>query len=155
MKEGTKLGPLATSGARKNLHRQVLDAVKAGARILTGGEIPDGPGSFYPATVLVGLPPEAPIAQEEFFGPVAMFSPSRLRKRRFVWLTSLTSVSALRSGAVTSSGPVALPARSSLGWYLSMTSPAPIPAHRSEASRLQGMGANLALPAHGTLPTQN
>ena len=43
MKEGIKLGPLALSRARKNLHRQVLDAVKAGARILTGGEIPAGP----------------------------------------------------------------------------------------------------------------
>ena len=62
---------------------------------------------------------------------------------------------ALRSGAVTSSGPVALPVRSSLEWYLSMISPAPIPAHRSEASRLQGMGSNLALPAHGNLPTRN
>ena len=51
--------------------------------------------------------------------------------------------------------PVGLPARSSLEWYLSMISPAPIPAHHSEASRLQGMGANLALPAHGNLPTQN
>jgi hypothetical protein len=39
--------------------------------------------------------------------------------------------------------------------FLSMISPAPIPAHRSEASRLQGMGANLALPAHWNLPTQN
>jgi acyl-CoA reductase-like NAD-dependent aldehyde dehydrogenase len=75
MKEGIKLGPLATSGARKNLHRQVLDAVKVGARILTGGEIPAGPGNFYPPTVLVGLPPEAAIAKEEFFGPVAMIFP--------------------------------------------------------------------------------
>jgi NAD-dependent aldehyde dehydrogenases len=69
MKEGIKLGPLASLRARKNLHRQVLDAVKAGARILTGGEIPAGPGNFYPPTVLVGLPPEAAIAKEEFFGP--------------------------------------------------------------------------------------
>src|SRR5580700_8128332 len=75
MKEGIKIGPLATSRARKNLHRQVLDAVKAGARILTGGEIPSGPGNFYPPTVLVGLPPEAAIAKEEFFGPVAMIFP--------------------------------------------------------------------------------
>ena len=75
MKEGIKLGPLALSRARKNLHRQVLDAVKAGARILTGGEIPAGPGNFYPPTVLVGLPPEAAIAKEEFFGPVAMIFP--------------------------------------------------------------------------------
>src|SRR5437879_12874360 len=75
MKEGIKIGPLATSGSRKNLHRHVLDAVKAGARILTGGEIPAGPGNFYPPTVLVGLPPEAAIANEEFFGPVALIFP--------------------------------------------------------------------------------
>src|SRR5207245_9966820 len=53
----------------------VLDAVKAGARILTGGEVPAGPGNFYPPTVLVGLPPDAAIAKEEFFGPVAMIFP--------------------------------------------------------------------------------
>src|SRR6202171_6143290 len=75
MKDGVKLGPLARSDLRKNLHRQVLDAVKAGARILTGGEIPAGPGNFYPPTVLVGLPPDAAIAKEEFFGPVAMIFP--------------------------------------------------------------------------------
>src|ERR1700694_2765202 len=75
MKDGVKLGPLARSDLRTNLHRQVLDAVKAGARILTGGEIPAGPGNFYPPTVLVGLPPEAAIAKEEFFGPVAMIFP--------------------------------------------------------------------------------
>lgn len=72
MKEGVNLGPLARPDIRDNIHRQVLDAVKAGALILTGGEIPDGPGNFYPPTVLVGLPPEAAVAQEEFFGPVAM-----------------------------------------------------------------------------------
>jgi len=72
MKEGVKLGPLARSDLRDNLHRQVLDAVKADACVLTGGEIPAGPGNFYPPTVLVGLRPEAAIAQEEFFGPVAM-----------------------------------------------------------------------------------
>src|ERR1700688_3077260 len=75
MKEGIKVGPLALARARKNLHRQVLDAVKAGARILTGGQIPAGPGNFYPPTVLVGLPPEAAIAKEEFFGPVTMIFP--------------------------------------------------------------------------------
>jgi acyl-CoA reductase-like NAD-dependent aldehyde dehydrogenase len=72
MKEGVKLGPLARSDVRDNLHRQVNDAVKAGARVLTGGQVPSGPGNFYPPTVLVGLPPEASIAKEEFFGPVAI-----------------------------------------------------------------------------------
>jgi succinate-semialdehyde dehydrogenase/glutarate-semialdehyde dehydrogenase/succinate-semialdehyde dehydrogenase len=72
MKEGVKLGPLARSDSRHNLHRQVQDAIKAGARVLTGGQIPAGPGNFYPPTVLIDLPPEAAIAKEEFFGPVAV-----------------------------------------------------------------------------------
>jgi acyl-CoA reductase-like NAD-dependent aldehyde dehydrogenase len=62
---------------RRNVHRQVQDAVKAGARVLTGGEVPDGPGNFYPPTVLIDLPPEAAIAREEFFGPVAVIYPFR------------------------------------------------------------------------------
>src|SRR5258705_2620041 len=70
MKEGIKLGPLATSVARKNLHRQVLEAVKAGARILTGGEIPARPGQFYPPTLLVRLPPEAADAQGRSLWPL-------------------------------------------------------------------------------------
>ncbi|MDB5785905.1 aldehyde dehydrogenase family protein [Caballeronia mineralivorans] len=72
MQEGVKLGPLARADLRRNVHRQVQDAVKAGARVLTGGEIPAGPGNFYPPTVLIDLPPEAAIAKEEFFGPVAV-----------------------------------------------------------------------------------
>jgi acyl-CoA reductase-like NAD-dependent aldehyde dehydrogenase len=77
MQEGVKLGPLARADLRRNVHRQVQDAVKAGARVLTGGEIPAGPGNFYPPTVLVDLPPDAPIAREEFFGPVAVIYPFR------------------------------------------------------------------------------
>jgi acyl-CoA reductase-like NAD-dependent aldehyde dehydrogenase len=72
MQEGVKLGPLARADLRRSVHRQVQDAVKAGARVLTGGEIPAGPGNFYPPTVLIDLPPEAAIAKEEFFGPVAV-----------------------------------------------------------------------------------
>jgi len=72
LSDGVKLGPLARSDVRDNLHRQVRDAVKAGARVLTGGQIPAGPGYFYPPTVLVGLPPEASVAEGEFFGPVAV-----------------------------------------------------------------------------------
>ncbi len=81
-KDGIKLGPLARSDLRDNVHRQVRDAVKAGARVLTGGEIPAGPGNFYPPTVLVGLPPDAAIAQEEFFGPRRDDFPVQDRGRR-------------------------------------------------------------------------
>jgi acyl-CoA reductase-like NAD-dependent aldehyde dehydrogenase len=73
--EGIKLGPLARADLRANVHRQVQDAVKAGARVLTGGEPMAGAGNFYPPTVLVDLPFTAPVAAEEFFGPVAMIFP--------------------------------------------------------------------------------
>ena len=72
MKPETKLGPLARRDIRDNVQRQVDDAVKAGARVLTGGKPIEGPGNFYEATVLSGLPHDAPVAREEFFGPVAM-----------------------------------------------------------------------------------
>jgi succinate-semialdehyde dehydrogenase/glutarate-semialdehyde dehydrogenase/succinate-semialdehyde dehydrogenase len=72
MSPETKLGPLARRDIRDNVQRQVDDAVKAGARILTGGKPIEGPGNFYEATVLSHLPHDAAVAREEFFGPVAM-----------------------------------------------------------------------------------
>jgi acyl-CoA reductase-like NAD-dependent aldehyde dehydrogenase len=72
MSAETQLGPLARADLRDTVHRQVQAAVAAGAKILTGGKPLDGPGNYYAPTVLTGLPPDAPIAQEEFFGPVAM-----------------------------------------------------------------------------------
>ena len=156
MKEGIKLGPLARSDLRKNLDRQVLDAVKAGARILTGGEIPAGPGNFYPATVLVGLPPEAAIAKEEFFGPVAMIFPFKTEEEaiRIANITDFGLSAAVWSRDLVRARRVAGEIGEVRNGIRSMTSPAPIPAHRSEASRRQAMGANLALPAQWNLPTQ-
>ena len=49
----------------------VDDAVSRGAKILTGGNIPNGPGHFYPPTVLVDVPDDARCFREEIFGPVA------------------------------------------------------------------------------------
>lgn len=69
---GTDLGPLATEAIRLELHGQVQRAVAAGAQVLLGGELPPGPGYFYPPTLLVGLDPQEAVAQEEFFGPVAL-----------------------------------------------------------------------------------
>lgn len=68
----TKLGPQARADLRATTERQVLDAVAAGARVLTGGKSLDGPGYFYAPTVLIDLPHDAPVAREEFFGPVAL-----------------------------------------------------------------------------------
>src|SRR3954471_2723967 len=67
----TELGPLVDVWLREQVHAQVSASVNAGARVLTGGRVPDGPGSFYPATVLAGCTPEMPVMREETFGPVA------------------------------------------------------------------------------------
>lgn len=71
----TKLGPLAKADILDNTKRQVADAVKAGGKVVTGGGQPDGPGYFFKPTVITGLDPKAPIAFEEFFGPVALMFP--------------------------------------------------------------------------------
>ncbi|MFJ4720144.1 NAD-dependent succinate-semialdehyde dehydrogenase [Streptomyces luteogriseus] len=68
---GTDVGPLIDIAGRSKAHDVVCDAVKRGATVLTGGELPDGPGSFYPPTVLTGITPDAAINDTEVFGPVA------------------------------------------------------------------------------------
>ncbi|MFF7487059.1 NAD-dependent succinate-semialdehyde dehydrogenase [Streptomyces luteogriseus] len=68
---GTDVGPLIDVAGRSKAHDLVQDAVKRGATVLTGGELPEGPGSFYPPTVLTGITPDAAINDTEVFGPVA------------------------------------------------------------------------------------
>jgi succinate-semialdehyde dehydrogenase / glutarate-semialdehyde dehydrogenase len=65
------VGPLITEKARAGVHELVEDAVSAGARAVVGGTVPDGPGHFYPPTVLVEVPASARVFREEIFGPVA------------------------------------------------------------------------------------
>lgn len=69
--EATDLGPQARLDLRETLHRQVIDSTAQGATLLLGGELPDGPGAFYPATVLANVKPGMPAFDEETFGPVA------------------------------------------------------------------------------------
>jgi succinate-semialdehyde dehydrogenase/glutarate-semialdehyde dehydrogenase len=71
MDPDTEIGPLATPAIRDELHEQVQQTVRAGARVLTGGRPLDGPGNFYPPTVLVDVPESSPAWGEELFGPVA------------------------------------------------------------------------------------
>lgn len=68
---GVDLGPMIDGASAERLQELVDDAVSGGARVLTGGELPAGPGSFYPATVLVDVPRDARLLAEEIFGPVA------------------------------------------------------------------------------------
>jgi succinate-semialdehyde dehydrogenase/glutarate-semialdehyde dehydrogenase len=72
MTPATDIGPLATSAIRDELHAQVERAVAAGARLLLGGRMIEGPGYFYEPTVLAGVPRQSDIFREELFGPVAM-----------------------------------------------------------------------------------
>ncbi len=69
--DGVDVGPLITEKARAGVHALVDDAVSAGAKALVGGTVPDGPGHFYPPTVLVDVPASARVFREEIFGPVA------------------------------------------------------------------------------------
>ena len=69
--DGVALGPLINAEGRDKVISLVNDAVKKGAKVLTGGKTPEGPGYFYPATVLTNVPDNAEMLHEEIFGPVA------------------------------------------------------------------------------------
>ncbi|MDG9715646.1 NADP-dependent succinic semialdehyde dehydrogenase [Streptomyces sp. DH24] len=69
--EDTEVGPLSSEQGRDDVEELVDDAVRAGAEVLCGGERPDGPGWYYPPTVLAGINREMRIHREEAFGPVA------------------------------------------------------------------------------------
>src|ERR1700742_2351961 len=69
--DGVALGPLVNAEGRDKVMELVDDAVSKGAKILTGGKKPEGPGFFYPATVLTNVPDGAKMLNEEIFGPVA------------------------------------------------------------------------------------
>jgi succinate-semialdehyde dehydrogenase/glutarate-semialdehyde dehydrogenase len=71
MRMEVDLGPMARYDLRDNLHRQVTESIDLGAELITGGEIPDHPGAFYPPTVLTGCRKGMPVFDEETFGPVA------------------------------------------------------------------------------------
>jgi succinate-semialdehyde dehydrogenase/glutarate-semialdehyde dehydrogenase len=71
MQEGVYVGPLARRDLRDALHDQVSRSVAAGAKLLLGGQVPAGPGAFYPPTVLSGVREGMAAWSEELFGPVA------------------------------------------------------------------------------------
>jgi succinate-semialdehyde dehydrogenase/glutarate-semialdehyde dehydrogenase len=69
--EATQVGPLASESGVSDLVELVDDALDRGAVALTGGKAVDGPGWFYPPTVITGITPEMRLYHEEAFGPVA------------------------------------------------------------------------------------
>jgi succinate-semialdehyde dehydrogenase/glutarate-semialdehyde dehydrogenase len=67
----TQVGPLVNEDIAAKVDGLVRDALAAGATATTGGTRPDGPGYYYPPTVLTDVAPTAAILREEIFGPVA------------------------------------------------------------------------------------
>lgn len=68
--EGVQIGPVQNAAQHAKLTAMVEDARAKGATVLHVGEVPDGPGYWFPITLLGDIPPDAEIAQEEAFGPV-------------------------------------------------------------------------------------
>jgi succinate-semialdehyde dehydrogenase/glutarate-semialdehyde dehydrogenase len=66
-----EIGPLIDERQREIVHRHIAEALAAGAELHTGGEPADGPGFFYPPTVLTGCMHDMAVMREETFGPVA------------------------------------------------------------------------------------
>ncbi|MGW3861803.1 NADP-dependent succinic semialdehyde dehydrogenase [Streptomyces sp. NPDC005047] len=71
MEEETEVGPLSSEQGLNDVMELVDDAKRSGATVLCGGERPEGPGWYYPPTVLADVTREMRIHREEAFGPVA------------------------------------------------------------------------------------
>jgi succinate-semialdehyde dehydrogenase/glutarate-semialdehyde dehydrogenase len=72
---GTEVGPLIDDAGRGKVQALVDDALARGARAVVGGAAPDGPGYFYPPTVLTDVDTESDLMSQEIFGPVAAIVP--------------------------------------------------------------------------------
>jgi succinate-semialdehyde dehydrogenase / glutarate-semialdehyde dehydrogenase len=69
--DGVDVGPLITEQARAGVAELVAEATEKGGKVLVGGDVPGGPGWFYPPTVIADVPTAARVCREEIFGPVA------------------------------------------------------------------------------------
>ncbi|MFH9729338.1 NAD-dependent succinate-semialdehyde dehydrogenase [Streptomyces sp. NPDC017260] len=70
-RDGVDVGPLIDAAGRAKVEELVSDAVERGARVLVGGRTPEGPGRFYPPTVLADVSADSRLMGTEIFGPVA------------------------------------------------------------------------------------
>ncbi|MXG90951.1 aminobutyraldehyde dehydrogenase [Nocardioides flavescens] len=71
----TEIGPLVSAAHRDRVHGFVARAREAGATVVTGGELPDGPGAYYSPTLVTGAAQDSEIVQDEVFGPVVVVLP--------------------------------------------------------------------------------
>tara|TARA_R110002072_G_scaffold138109_2_gene281139 strand:+ start:27418 stop:28797 length:1380 start_codon:yes stop_codon:yes gene_type:complete len=69
--EDSDMGPMSRADLRDTLQKQVDQSLEKGATATVGCEIPDGPGAFYPASILTDVAPGQPAYDDELFGPVA------------------------------------------------------------------------------------
>ena len=76
MADGVEMGPVANHRRIEAIDALVEDARSRGAKVLTGGVRPNGPGYFYPVTVLAEVPDDARVMREEPFGPLAVINPT-------------------------------------------------------------------------------
>jgi succinate-semialdehyde dehydrogenase/glutarate-semialdehyde dehydrogenase len=72
----SNLGPMAKEDIRQAIHQQVQKVLKQGGVLLEGGYLPQGPGYYYPATLIDHVPPDSIAYQEELFGPVVCVTPA-------------------------------------------------------------------------------
>lgn len=91
----TDIGPMARRDLRDELHDQIVGTVNDGARIVFGGRLPEGPGAYYPATLLVDARPGMVGFDEELFGPAAVVA----RAKGETALIDLANVSRYGLGA--------------------------------------------------------
>jgi betaine-aldehyde dehydrogenase len=71
----TDIGPLISGSHRARVHGFVERAAAGGAEIVCGGAMPEGPGFFYPPTLIAGAAQGSEIVQGEIFGPVLVVLP--------------------------------------------------------------------------------
>ncbi|MFF5278495.1 NAD-dependent succinate-semialdehyde dehydrogenase [Streptomyces sp. 900116325] len=69
--DGADVGPLIDEAGRAKVDELVADAVRRGAKVLTGGRHAEGEGYFYAPTVMTGVSPDSALMSQEIFGPVA------------------------------------------------------------------------------------
>ena len=70
LKDETDVGPLINQKALSKVEGYVMDAMKRGDYLLTGGHKMELPGWFYAPTIFTDIKPDNELAQEEIFGPV-------------------------------------------------------------------------------------
>jgi succinate-semialdehyde dehydrogenase / glutarate-semialdehyde dehydrogenase len=77
MEKGTGMGALANPRRMVAMETGIQDAVRHGAKVLTGGDRIGSKGNFFQPTVLTEVPNDARVMNEEPFGPMAVINPFR------------------------------------------------------------------------------